>query len=80
MSERTCKRCGSIDFGIWGYIGLIGYSLIMGSMGYALCWFLIVTGIWYVNLIIVGILFGLVFLAPMSIISFVEQRENQKNG
>ena len=70
---RTCKRCGSINFDIWGSIGLIGFSLIVGSMGYALALF----G-FRPNIILLGVVFGTCLMGPMRMISFHEQREQRK--
>ena len=72
MSERTCEKCGSIEFGIWGYIGLIGYSLLMGLMGYAL------SQLFYSGRIaLVVCVFAVIFMLPMWVISYREKPKEQ---
>lgn len=73
MSERKCKRCGTIDFGIWGYIGLLGWSLSVAACGYALA---LVFANW--NLPFVLIVFGLCLWLPMYFISIQERKENKE--
>lgn len=68
--SRKCKRCGQIDTGIWNTIGLIGYSLMIGAMGYALA------GMFYFNpFVIMGVVFGVILFLPLTFISYHEQKE-----
>ena len=70
MSERTCKKCGRIDYGIWGYFGLFGYSLIVGVLAY------IISQIYYSpGIVIVALVFGVIFWLPMWFISIHEEKE-----
>jgi len=75
MSERRCKKCGSIEFGKWGTLGIIGYSLFIGCMGFALgrlfftLWF---PWIWVI------MISGVIFWLPMFFISAKLQREMKK--
>lgn len=74
MSERTCKKCGHIDYDIWGYVGLIGFSLLIGSLGYCLGFILKEP-----RLAVVSVVFGIIFMIPMWMISFHEEKEQKKN-
>jgi len=75
MSERTCKRCGSVEFGIWGYIGVIGYSLLMGLIGYAF------SQLFYSErIVIVGVVFAVIFMLPMWMISYHENKKELENN
>ena len=75
MSERTCKRCGHIEYGIWGTVGLVGWSLFVGACGLMLS-----VMFSYDPLVIMGVVFGTIFLMPMWMISFHEQRELKNNA
>ena len=75
MNERTCKKCGSIDYDIWGTIGLIGYSLIVGALGYAIS----VSGFFSPRMIIIAVVFGVIFWLPMWFISIHERKEISNN-
>jgi len=68
--SRTCKKCGSVDYDIWGYIGLIGYSLLFGAMGYSIA--LVINN---PILIIIGAVLGIILMVPMWFISFHEEKE-----
>ena len=71
--NRKCKRCGRIDFGIWGYVGVIGFSLLVGALGYA------IGGSFYDNsLVIVALVFGVILWLPMWFISIHEEKEEKK--
>ena len=73
MSERTCKKCGSVEYGIWGNVGLIGWSLFIGACG------LMLSVIFPIEpFVIMGVVFGIICLMPMWMISFHEQRELEK--
>ncbi|GAH54919.1 unnamed protein product [marine sediment metagenome] len=77
MSERKCKRCGRIEYGIWGRIGLVGYSLIIGAFAYA------IASSFYFNfrsLVIVALVFGVILWLPMWFISIHEEREEKNNA
>ena len=71
--SRKCEKCGTIDFGIWGYPGFIGYSLIVGIMGY------VISQLFYAPMIVIFIMIlGIILLLPMYGISLQEQRRNKK--
>ena len=71
--SRTCKRCGEIDTGIWNTIGLIGYSLMVGALGYALA-----SVFYFKSLVIVGVVFGIIVFLPVTFIVHHEQKELEK--
>ena len=73
MSERKCKRCERIDFGIWGPFGLLGYSMVIGAFAYA---FSLVYFVEWLPLIL--IIFGIIFWLPMFFISIHEEKENKE--
>ena len=74
MSSRICKKCGTIEFRIWGTIGLFGWSILIGALGY------IISQIYYKpNIVIVAFVFGVILILPMFFISFHEEREKRKN-
>ncbi|GAH68564.1 unnamed protein product [marine sediment metagenome] len=75
MSERTCKKCGTIDFDIWGNVALIGYSLIVVGLGYVL-------GDMYFSYAIplVAVVFGIILWLPVFFINFHEEKEKRKNA
>lgn len=79
MSERTCKKCGHIETGIWGYVGLFGYSLAIGALGYGFSYAMVLSGIFYPNLIVIGVILGMVCMVPMWIINFVAEKEKRKS-
>ena len=67
--NRKCEKCGTIDYGIWGYLGFIGYSLSVGIMGY------VISQLFYVPMIVIFIMIlGIILLLPMYGISFRESR------
>jgi len=75
MSERICETCEKIDFGIWGTLGAIGYSLIIGCMGYTF-------SLVYFDLIFVWVLvvIGVILWIPMFLIATKAEREmNEQN-
>ena len=71
--SRICKRCERIDFGIWGTIGLIGYSLIVAALGYAFAIFE-----YNKALPIVVMVFGVCLWLPMYFISYHERKEQKE--
>jgi len=72
MSERKCKRCNDIDYGIWGIVGLIGWSLVFMASGYVLA------GIYYfAPLSVIAVMFGLILLIPMYFINYHETSEEE---
>ena len=74
MSSRTCKKCGTIDFDIWGNVALLGFSLIIGALGY------IVGNMYFSSAIpLVAVVFGIILWLPAWFISFHEEREKRKN-
>jgi len=75
MSNRTCKKCGRVDFDIWGTIGLIGFSLIVGALGYTVNMIYSNSG-----LVIFAVVIGLVCMLPMWMISFIEERKELKKN
>lgn len=72
--DRKCETCGSIDFGKWGTLGLVGYSLIVGLLGYAL----FQTFRLYVHLTPYMLILGVVLLLPVYVISFREQLKEKR--
>lgn len=73
MIERKCKRCGDIDYGIWGTIGLVGWSLVFMASGYVLA------GISYFpQLSVIACVFGLILLLPMFFIQYHEERDEEE--
>ena len=73
MSERKCKRCETIDYGIWGTIGLLGYSMIIAAVGYTISY-----SFYVLSFPVVLVVFGLILLLPMIFISHHEQKELEK--
>lgn len=71
--NRKCKRCGRIDFDIWGYIGLIGYSLVVGAFGYALS-----DAFFSYSIVLITIVFGVILWLPMWFISIHERKEEEE--
>ena len=73
--SRKCETCGSIDFGKWGYLGLIGYSLIVGMLGYVLSTIIyyVLSGFFVENTLVI-VLFGIILLVPLYYIAFKEER------
>lgn len=71
--SRTCKRCGDIDYGIWGTIGLIGYSLIVGGLGYAFS-----SVFYFRSIVIIAVVFGIILYLPMAFISYHELKEEKE--
>ena len=73
MSERKCEKCGTIDFGIWGYLGFIGYSLIVGIMGY------VISQLFYAPMIVILIMIlGIILVLPIYGISFQEEKRSKE--
>lgn len=70
--SRTCKKCGTIEYDIWGYVGMLGYSLLIGALGYSLSLL-----IYYPRLVVVAVIFGVIFMLPMYFISIHEQRASR---
>ena len=65
MKVKKCKECGSIEYGIWGTIGVIGYSLIVALLGY------VFSQIFYDDRIIGVVCLGAVILMlPLWFISY----------
>jgi len=48
--SKKCKECGSIDYGLLGYLGLVGFSMIIGGMFYALSQFTYITMIYIIEI------------------------------
>ena len=71
--NRTCKKCGSIDFDIWGTVGLLGFVFFVSALGYSLSWIFDTAAI-----VVVGFVFGTILMLPMWFISFHEQRERDE--
>lgn len=68
MSERKCKRCGNIDTGIWNTVALIGWSLMVGGLGYSLA------DIFHFEpLSVIALMFGLILMLPIFFISYHER-------
>lgn len=70
MKERTCEKCGTIDYGIFGPLGLFGFSLMVASLGYSLAILLEI-----VELPVYMIFVGLIFYMPLCIIHNREKRK-----
>ena len=73
--SRTCKRCETINYGIWGYFALFGWSLLVGTMGYVLSTLFYSSGI-----VIMGLVFGVIFWLPAYFISIHERKEIRNNA
>ena len=73
MSERKCKRCEAIDFGIWGYIGVLGFSMIIFAMGYVVSYIFNV-----LSLPVVLSVFGMILYLPLVFISYHERKETKE--
>ena len=72
--NRTCEKCGTIDYGIYGYLGLLGYSLFIVSMAFAL------SQLFYSPMLtLVVVTLGVILWIPMFIISIREERLNNEN-
>lgn len=71
--NRTCKKCGSIDFDIWGTVGLLGFVFFVSALGYSLSWIFDTEAI-----VVVGVVFGIILMLPMWFISFHEHRERDE--
>lgn len=71
--SRTCKKCGTIDYDIWGTIGLIGFSLMVASLGYALAFVLMAP-----RFSIVLLAFGTCLYLPLYFISLHEKRDQKR--
>ena len=76
MKYEKCETCGSIEYGKLGTLGVIGYSLIVGILGYAL------SQIFYANMIApIVVILAVVLLLPVYVISAKEQlKEKRKNA
>ena len=73
MSERICETCEKVDFGKWGTLGIIGYSLIIGLLGYVMAqayfdWLLV----WVIMTI------GVILWLPMFLIATKAEREMER--
>ena len=75
MSERKCKRCESIEYGIWGTIGLLGYSMIIAAVGYTISY-----SFYVLSFPIVLVVFGTILWLPMVFISHHERKELEENA
>ena len=73
--SRKCRRCGEIDFGIWGTIGLIGWSMVFWALGYVMFDIL-----HFPPLSVIAVMFGLILMLPMFFISYHENKENKKES
>lgn len=74
MTEK-CETCGDIDFGKWGTLGLVGYSLIVGVLGY------VVFDTFYSDIfakLAIVMIVGVVLWLPMYVISFREQLKEKR--
>lgn len=72
--NRKCKRCGEIDTGIWNTIALIGYSLMVGALGYALA-----SIFYFQSIVIMGVVFGMILFLPLTFIHYHEERKAKEN-
>lgn len=73
MIRVKCDKCGDIDYGIWGYIGLVGFGLIIGAMGYVL------SAIIYEPIItMIATVLGIMMLMPLWYIDFKEERHKKE--
>lgn len=73
MKYEKCETCGDIDYGKWGTLGVIGYSLIVGMLGYAL------SQIFYANMIApIVVIIGVILFLPAYWISFKEERKKRR--
>ncbi len=72
--NRICEKCGSVDFGRWGTLGVIGYSLIVGVLGY------VVFDTFYSDIfakLAIVIIVGVILWLPLFLISAKEERERR---
>ena len=76
MEYEKCEKCGSIDFGKWGNLGLIGYSLIVGLLGYVSFQLFRL----YAHLVPYVLILAVILLLPVYWISFQEQRKEKRNN
>ena len=75
MNERICEKCENIDYGKWGILGLIGYSLVMCSLGFALGRILLRLSFLWAWIIM---LIGMIFWAPLAVIAYKAERAMRK--
>jgi len=73
MSERMCEKCGAIEYGIWGYLALIGYSLMFATIGFAFA-----SVFPYSAIAVLWLLAGMILFMPLYFISFKETRLKKK--
>jgi len=71
--NRKCEKCGSVEYGIWGYFGLIGWSLIVCALGYSISW-----NFHSYNIPLVLVIFGIIFFLPAWFISLHEERKEKR--
>jgi len=73
--SRKCRRCGTIEYGIWGPIALLGYSMLICALGY------ILSDIYFSESIpVLMVVFGIILWSPMFFISYHENKENKKES
>ena len=73
--NRKCKKCGRIDYDIWGYFALLGWSLLVGTMGYVIS-----TVFYSPSIVVMGMVFGVIFWLPAYFISLHERKEIRNNA
>jgi len=70
--SRKCRRCGEIDFGIWGPIALLGYSMLIYALGY------ILSDIYFSeSILVLMVVFGIILWSPMFFINYHENKETE---
>jgi len=75
MNERICEKCEKINYGKWGLLGLLGYSLVIGSFGFALGRILLsLSFIWAWVILLIG----MIFWAPLVVIANKAERAMRK--
>ena len=73
MKYEKCEKCGDIDYGKWGTLGVIGYSLIVGLLGYALFQVFRL----YAHLTPYMLILGIILFLPAYWISFQDERKER---
>ena len=75
MKYEKCETCGSIEYGKLGTLGIIGYSLIVGMLGY------VMADLFFDSLLsVIVVIIGVILLLPPYYISTKEQlKEKRKN-
>ena len=73
MKYEKCETCGDIDYGKWGTLGVIGYSLFVGSMAYVL------SQVFYSKeYALILMIFGVILWLPMYVITLQEIRKERR--